>query len=269
MTAAVRFRDTIRKYIPPWLSDRYTAGKTVGYRLLWSMIAPLDGAADVLVQGLQAPLPNVGTPTALPYIGRTRGILRGQADSDEEYGARLRTWLDRWRSAGSAEALAREIQEYLGNTPKVRIITRGGYWITRETDGTITRDVAPWDWDSVSNPERAGYWSELFIVVYPTQWSTSGPFLETTGGPRWGEDGLGIGHDASREEYDAIRGLLAQWKSAHTKIRAVIWTSDAALFDPSTPASCPDGTWGTWGSGGNGSRVASGRDLVSCRYWEM
>lgn len=268
MTVAVRFRDAFRKYIPPWLSDRstYGVGLSAGYRFLWTMIAPLDAAAEVLVQGLQAPWPGKGTPTALPLIGRTRGMIRGEAESDDDYAARLLTWLDRWRAAGSAEAIARAIQEYCANHPKVRIVTRSGYWVTLNTDGTITRTTAAWSWDGASHPERAGFWSEIWVIVYPTPYAHR---ATTLGTGTLGADTLGIGHLVPRTSYDAIKGLVSQWKSAHTKVRAIVWTSDATLFDPTNPGTLPDGNWGAWGTPGSGARVASSRNLSTCRYWEL
>ncbi len=264
MPVQIRWRDIFAKYIPPWLSNR--PGFETGYRYLWSMIAPLDAAFDTLVQGKLAAFPGVGTPTALPLIGRMRGILRGEGESVDDYSARLQGWLELWRAAGSAEAIAASIQGFMTDHPRVRVITRSGYWITLNEDGTIDRDLQAWDWDSAM-PERDDFWSEIWIVVYGG-WGTTGPFLDTAGSPTWGEDGYGIGHDVTREAYDAIQGQLAQWKAAHTKIRAVIFTSDNDLFDPSDPSTCPDGTWGTWGSAGEGSRTLGGRNLTTCRYWE-
>lgn len=270
MTASRRFRDEIRSYVVPWLSDRHAAKPelSAGFRFLWSMVAPLDAAMDALMQGVRAAQPGQGTPTALPLIGRSRGILRGYGESDAGYGARLPGWLDRWRIAGLAEAIARAIQEYCPNHPKVRIITRSGVWVTLELNGTITRTTAPWNWDAASNPERAGYWSELWIVVYPSPWATSGTYGDGVTYGLGASGGLGLGHQVTRVENDAIRGQIGQWKSAHSKIRAVIWTSDAALFNPAVPASCPDGTWGEWGSAGSGPRGPSGRNYSVCRYWE-
>ena len=262
---AQRFRDIFRAYIPPWLSDR-TDGKTSGFRYLWSMISPLDAALEVAVEGLRAALLSLGTSTALPYISRTRGLIRGEDETDEEFVSYLRTWLDKWRAAGSAEAIADAIQHYLANHPKIRIVTRSGYWVTLETDGTITTQTGTWDWDSVSHPERAGFWSDIWIIVYPTEWATTGPFLDS--GVYFGEDELGIGHDCNRVQYDAIQALCAQWKAAHTKIRAIIWTSDAALFDPEDEGSLPNGEWGAWGTPGGASRVLSSRNYTTCRYWE-
>lgn len=271
---ASRFRDVIRKYLPPWLSDRrdqsVTApdgGKTVGFRYVWSMISPLDAALEVAVEGLRAALLGIGTSTALPYISRTRGLIRGEDETDEEFTAYLRTWLDKWRAAGSAEAIADAIQHYLANHPKIRIVTRSGYWITLDTDGTITRQQGAWDWDSVSHPERAGYWSEIWIIVYPTEWAQRDELIGEDG-VTFAGDTLGVGHDVGRVAYDAIQGLVAQWKAAHTKVRAIIWTSDAALFDPDDEDTLPDGTWGAWGFNDGGSYVLGGRNLETCRYWE-
>lgn len=273
---SIRFRDIFKSYITPWLADRLdpNAGQdqpgpsilNAGYRYLWTMIAPLDAAAENLVQSLQAAWPGIGTPTALPLIERMRGIVRGEGESDDAYVARAKTWLDQWRAAGSAEGIALAIQQYLSAHPQIRIVTRSGYWVTLHTDGTIVTQQGTWNWDGTSNPERAGFWSEIWIIIYPSPWSDSGSFLNT--GLKWGGDGLGVGHDVDRVEYDAVQGLIAQWKSAHTKIRAVVWTTDGTLFDPNTPASLPDGTWGGWGGTGSGSRTRSGRNYTTCRYWE-
>jgi hypothetical protein len=221
--------------------------------------------------------PGAGTPTALPSIGRSRGIIRGQGETDASYASRLRGWLDRWRLAGSAEGIARALHEYLGNHPRVRVIQRSRddvgllswdtLWVTVGEDGTITREIAPWNWDGTSHPERnPAFWSDLWIVIYPTQWAHAPTWGAV--GDTWGDDGYGLGHDVSREEYDAVLGQIAQWKAAHTRVRAVVWTSDGSLFDPDVPSSGPDGTWGAWGGTGSGPRTASGREMTSCRYWE-
>lgn len=228
------------------------------------MVAPYDALMDVLIQGIRASWPGVGTPTALALTGRSRGIIRGQADTNDQYATKLTQWLDRWRLAGTAETLAIALHEYLGDSPRVRVVNRAGRWLTVDTDGTITRDTAAWDWDSVSNPERSGYWSEIWVIIYPTQWAIAGNWGD---GTDWGDSKDGFGHDVTQQEVDAVTGLLAQWKSAHTKVRTVIWTSDGTLFDPATPASLPDGTWGQWGNTDSGTRISS-RNTTTCRYWE-
>ena len=264
LLGTARFRDEIRKWIPPWLSDRRQSGLTYGFRFLWVMISVLDAAVEMLVQGLSAAWPGVGTYTALPLIGRTRGILRGEAETDASFSSRLIAWLDTWRGAGSALTLAKQIQAYLGNTPRVRIVNRAGFWITLDSDGTVTTAQQAFNWDGTSHPERSGFWSEMWIIIYPTQWALTGNWGD---GRTWGQP-EGLGHANNRVEYDAVNNLIAQWKAAHTKVRSVIWTSDSTLFDPTDPGTLPDGTWGAWGGTGSGSRVISGRNYSTCRYWE-
>ncbi len=268
-----RFRDTFRRFTVKWLSDRpgQFNGKTVGYRFLWSMISTFDDVAEAGIQAVQAPWPGRGTPTALPLIGRSRGMIRSQGETDDEYAARMISWLDRARQLGSMLSTARAIHEYLGNRPRVRVYNRAGACLEVAANGSVARydaGTTSWDWDSVSNPERANYWWDLWICVYPMQWSNS-PFLNA-GGRKLGENGTAtIGTTATRQEADAIRGLVDQHKSAHSHVRAVIFTTDETLFDPTDPTTQPDGEWGDWSGKGSGSRTVSHRDVTSCRYLEL
>jgi hypothetical protein len=283
MTVQLRFRDVIRAYVPVWLSDRLASGKTTAFRFLWSMIAPLDNMVDAQVQGLQAAWPGKGTPTALPYIGRSRGLIQGQTETDDAYAARLPSWLDIWpHAAGTPElALAKRMQEYLGNTPRIRVIQRKRFtpaldslWVTLNSDGSVVKQRAPWNWDESTphqgNPDpndpAAPFWSDLWVVVYPTQWTTLMPHLGVSGSVF--TRSTGMGHLCARKEVDELKSLIATWKGAHTRVRAVIWTSDAALFDPSDSTTCPDGTWGRWSKDdGMGGRIPA-RNRTTCRYWE-
>lgn len=257
----LRFRDILRDAVPWWLSDR--PGLNVGFRYLWSVVAPLDAAMEVLEEGINASRPGVGTPTALAAIGRTRGILRGFGETEAHYAARLNQWLDTWRLAGSQLAVASQLHENIVNRPRVRVVNRAGTWTMVDQSGAVTTGTMTWNWDSVSNPERSGNWWEQWIIVYPAPWA-----LAPNRGARTRGDQSGIGHLVSRAEYDAVKNLLSSWTSAHTFIRTVIFTSDGTLFDPATPSSLPDGTWGQWSLPGSSPRVRGGRNLTSCRYWE-
>lgn len=265
-----RFRDGFARHTPWWLSDRRYSGKTVGYRFLWAMIAPLDVLMDLLLRGIFAALTGLGTPTALPWIGKTRGLIRWQDESYAAYAARLRGWLDEHKEAGHTRQIAKMVQGFLRTHPRMRIVSRAGVWITREQDGTVTKTEAAWDWDSVSHPSRndpsSPYWSDLWIIVYATP--EQFPLRPGTLGDLSGADGFAIGHMISIEEVDVLKAEIAQWKAAHSRIRAVIWTTDPDLFDPEEPSSLPDGTWGGWGGTGSGSRGRSGRNYTTCRYWE-
>lgn len=264
----VRFRDLVRKYVPPWLANRPSLKKTTGYRFLWMLVAPLDVLRSQLFDGIRSWYPGRGTPTALPHIGRSRLLARNQGETDADYASRLIAWLETHEEAGSELRTARAVHEFLLSRPRVRVIARWGLWTTVDEDGTVTQQEAPWDWDSVSHPERSDpaepWWSDLWMVVYmTTQW----PVRPGTVGDLTGDDGFALGHMATHEEVDAVKGLLAQWKAAHSRFRAVIFTSDETLFDPDVPASCPDGTWGSWKKSVAGEVVPS-RNVASCRFWE-
>lgn len=273
MAAQVRLRDTLTKYLPPWLTDRGGAffGLTVGYRFLWVIAAMFDVLADVAIAALQAPWPGKGTPTALSAIGSSRGMLRGQGESDASYAARLPTWYDRARQWGSMLSYARAIHEYCGNRPRVRVYNRAGACLeVAQTTGAITRYAAgstSWNWDSVSNPERAGRWWNTWVCVYPDPWAR--PPVLGSGRILGDGSGHGIGHLVTRQEVDAVKAEVEQYKSAHTHVVAIIWTTDATLFDPTNPATQPAGDWGYWSTRGSGARVASGRGNSTCRIWEL
>jgi hypothetical protein len=272
MTIAIRFRDVIGRLLPKWLSDRVKAN--VGFRYVWSMIAPLDSGSDVLMEGMQAAWPG-GNESALPYIGRSRGILRGQDETAEAYALRLRKWLATWRGdlpdgggAGSQLATAMALHAYLAGNPRVRVVNRHGHWKTIEADGSLVEHDVAFDWDSVTNPDHATHWWDEWIIIYDPPWPRVEDPLDTGSAATFDGDSLGLGHDVTQTERDEIVGQIHQWKGGHTFIRAVIWSYDAALFDPDVPASLPDGTWGTWGMESGGVYGPSGRNVVDCRYWE-
>lgn len=275
MSAAYRFRDAFREYTPRWLLDRTVDKLVNGYAFLWTLISGLDNLTDFAVQGIQAGYPGLATPTALAQIGRTRGIIRGQGESDDDYSARLLTWWERAQRLGSAEAIATDLHEFLSTHPVVRVVNRAGVWVSCASDGTLEKvgphavdpTISAWDWDSLSNPERndpaAPYWSDLWVIVYSPPWTVDGTYAD---GDVFTEGGLGVGQDVSRNDYEQIKALIRTAKSAGSCVRAVIWSYDATKFDPHNGASTlPDGTWGRWGYGD--PRTCT-RDR-SCRYWTL
>jgi hypothetical protein len=253
------FRDSFKSYITKWLSNRVEL--SVAYRFLWSMIVPFDVMMQGIIEGTQAALPGRGTATAIPLIARARGLLQGESETVDHFVARLVAWLETYDGAGSDVQLVTQIHEYLGNSPLVRVVDRAGNWVSIAADGTISRASAAWDWDSISNPERAGYWSDLWIIVYPCEWPVTGI------GALVDSHELGIGHAVPRVAAQAITGLVAQWKGAHTRVRAIIWSYDATLFDPGDMAAPgnPDGHWGRWGKRVIGDSVPARN--TTCRYW--
>ena len=264
------FRETLRRYVPPWLSDR--PGLSVGFRFLYALAAICDGGMQWLVEGIRARFPEVATPTALPLLGRDRRIIRGPEETDAGYATRLIPWLDVWRVAGSAEALTSQLQAFLfPGHPMVRIVTRGGLWHTL-TPGAAVQVVQSqpnnWDWDSLTHPENATRWGDFWIIVYEPHYPTDGRWGDGTS--FWGEDKV-FGQNTSKANAAALRALVKQWKPAGTRCVNIIFAYNASSFDPAAApgaAGMPDGRWGFWSKlDGSGNKVRSRR--ADARYWEV
>jgi len=251
------FIQSLPAKIPVWMS------RSVGFRFVASLIMLLDAGLEALLQALYARFPGVGTSTALPYIGRSRGLLRAYSEADDSFAAWLLGWLDLWTQAATQIGLAKVIQHY-ANGAKVKVVNRGGVMTTLNTDGSSSVNYSSgWNWDGTSNPERAGFWSEIWIIVFLPPWA------QYTGWP--GGSAPNGALNISAIATDALRGLIATWKGAHTFCRAVIFSYDATLFDPSTPSTMPDGKFGQWSypTHTNGARLASSRysgAFANCRY---
>lgn len=281
VTMPRRFRDTWEAIVPVWLRDRY--GLRTGYLLGWACMAVLDRLLDIALAGQRAARPGHGAkdfldiPSALPLVGVTKGIVRGESDDNATFAQKCRESLDRHRLMASQAMLARVVHEYLPGRPKVRVIQRGTalrgdpLWCTIDENGEVSWDEAAWDWDSVTHPERssadAPYWSDLFVVVYTTAFQHR---PHRWGDPiKWGEDRMGFGQMVPRKTYDALLAELARWKGAHERIRAVIFAQRTTDYGPDGGGIQPGGDWGAWGKlDGSGNYVPSGRDLEYSRYWE-
>ncbi len=273
MSGVRGFRDIFKSYTPRWLQNRWdpTSGALLnaGYRMLYSMIFPLDVAVQAIVEGMKAAWPGSGgTPSALPVVGSGRGMIQGENESDDTFIARLVQWLSSWDEDGSYphEQLARELQAYLGTSPTVRVVDRQGMWTSIDPSGNATFVEAAWDWDSVSNPERAAYWSDLWIIVYPCDW-TQAPTILARSTDNTHRTGFGFGHLVDRRSVDEILSIIAARKGTHTSVRAIVWSYDSTLCVPGG-SNNPDGTWGAFSkiSGGPyGTRVAA--RSANARYW--
>ena len=264
------FRDGLRSYVPKWLSPRN--GFQTAWTILYTLVATLDVGVQTLLEAVMAPWPGVGPPDALPLIGASRGIRRGEADTDASYATRLQGWRDTWDGIGSDEILVGQIQAYLGNNPMVRMVNRAGFWTSIDSAGNITHvSGVGLFWDDISNPERndpdAPWWGDIWIIVYPTEWPKRA--IPADGHP-WNDADIGLGHAVPRVANDAIRAIVDQWRAPHTWLQAIIWSYNAALFDPTNlnvALGNPDGRWGNWhkpdGSGG----FVPARNSTDCRFW--
>jgi hypothetical protein len=258
----------------PWLANKPTGN--VGFSILWAGALLLDAILETTRQGLIAPWPGYGTPTALGLIGQTRQVVRGINESDSSYAARERAWLDTAANWGSDADLAQAIQSYLQTDQRVRIVDRSGNWTTLNPDGSVSFTTGvSLNWDSVSHPYRSTCWSDIWIVIYDVPVTTFPLYAAGAGfsGWVWGQPGGTLnpnstrwGHKASTVDVAAISSLVKLHRGTHTFLRSIIWSYDATLFDPANPGSLPDGNWGNWSKTVNGVRVQS--RSTSARYWD-
>lgn len=259
-------RSTFPTFIPNWLANR--VGKNGGFRFLWVLAFYCDLFIQSMLEGYRAPLPGIGTDTALDTIGQSRGLSRGVGESDAAYTARLINWRVTARQQGRQLGIVEQFQLHVPGSPKVSVINRVGAWTTVDSAGHITTGLTVlWNWDGTDCPYRANYWSDEWVIVYPSPWAFSTRKFGD-GGYTFGDSPLGVGQLVTREYFGDGQAVLLQMKAAHSNIRAVIFTTDASLFDFSNAGTLPNGNWGKWGVDLAGTYVASARNLTTCRYWE-
>ena len=251
----------------------------VGKKIAYAIVRVADLMVEVIREGTDAWHPGLGTPTALPLIAQSRGLLQGPNEPDDMFAARCIAWLDTYQTAGGDETLAQEVQGFLTGAgtlgarvlPTVRVVDRSGNCVTANPDGTTTKTIILWNWDSVlgwddgrravRGPDVSDYWSDVWILVspnpFPRYTGTSDPaWLANFGAP----NGLGGGHQVSRQYVDGVLAIVHQWKGAHVWIRNLIWCSDVTTF-------VPDGTYGNFSKNVGGVQVP-GRDPTA-RYWDL
>jgi hypothetical protein len=245
-------RNAIKSFIPNWLSDR--PGLNIGFSVIFVVALMADMFIEQLFQGTDAPLPGIGTPTALPYIGRMRGMIRGLGEADAAYIARLIGWLDLWAVAGGAETLVQLIQTVLGGGLVIRLIDRAGNFVTANADGTTTKVTdATWDWDSeiaAHAPSRAAFWGDTWLVIYNTdgRWPTYTNTSDPAWIAAWGTyQGFGAGLQVPRNAVDIVYQVVASFKGAHTWLAAIITCEDPTLFVPGSLGGIPSGDFGNFG----------------------
>lgn len=267
MSAQLTIRDTLRRLIPPWMSDRITAGFTAGFRYLYAHALMCDFAIQFAFEAIRSRFPSFAPSEALSLIGQDRRIRRGLNEPDPSYRARLLRWLQDWKRAGSAFAILSQLRAYLQTSVRLRIVTANGTWWTLEPDGTMRRTVTlpakNWNWDG-----NAPLWARFWVIIYC---DTGVPFARGRkfgDGHRYG-DGFGtIGCTATLAQVGSIRDIVRQWKAAHEVCKNIVLAFDATMFDPAfvPGAPMPDGTWGHWSKLVGGTQVAA-RDARAV-YWD-
>src|SRR5580692_3256637 len=280
--------------VPAWLQNR--PGLQVGYKILWAWMLVLDRATQAALEGVRAGWPGYdGRTDNSALLGTSRGLLQGETETATAFQARLRNWITLSTELGGDPRMALELYTYIGNNPTIRIWTRNGRCTTC-AGGVVTRVTGVnggWtgpgalsglglNWDSLSNPERAEYWWDTWIIICPSEMPSAGTLgnrlnLDGSSGSNSpagaAVQGLGIGHLVTRSQVSAILGLVRKLKGKHVNVRWIVWTNDTTLFDPANPTATgnPDGAWGSWAMWGpppgGGTPVSNWPHLnASCRF---
>jgi hypothetical protein len=262
------FLDSLNNVVPRWLSNRWESAQQTAFKYLFAMVAPLDAMLDAAIQAGNASWPGYGDSSGLPLTGRARLVTRGMGETDVSYATRQLAWRKRGRIYGSQEAIARELHEFCLGNPAVRVVARSGVSTLVDAGGNLTRSTISWNWDGNSNPERAGRWSDMWIIIYAAPWGKQGPTWKTMGAS-WGSITTGIGQLCPRQDVDTVKALIMKSKACRSRVDAVIWCYDPTLFNPAVPSTMPDGWWGQWSKpdpANWGHRIRS--RSTSTRVWE-
>lgn len=244
-----RFRTAIQNIAPAWLQRQW------GSRFLYAIGLNWDAFAEAARQGVRARCPGVdGAPTdALAYIGRDRVLIRGPAESDDAFAARLRQAFEAWQRAGSMEGQMRQCQAFFTPTSIIALMVNNqARWAYIGTTGGPIEysvgDPAAWNWDGSSST-----WARCWLILH-----IPGDWMRYWGDSTWGTGSWGTIKPATYPQ--SLRQIVAAWKSAATVVQIILayepeWPDPAHAPD----VDYPDGTW-------NEPYVIRGGAAVSPRY---
>ena len=241
----------IASFIPSWMQNRpvfQTFSKTL---FVWALAC--DQAIQATQEAVFASWPGYDARTDnASIIGACRQLFQGETETPAHFFARARAYLTTALDMGGDVGLALQLWNYIAGNPQIRVISRNGLFTTVAPDGTVTQTQGTWDWDSVCSPERASFWWDYWIVVYPTTADTSdGYYVEDVG--TWGDSlvsgetpsgDLGWGHTCTRIEVGVITTIMQAWKGQHVNMKCIIWSNGDDYYAPVPISGSPDGTWG-------------------------
>jgi hypothetical protein len=262
---------------PKWLVRETTTlpdGTVIEHenRALYAIVTVFDELSERVRLGVEARFPGLGASDARAQTGRDRRVLRGPAESDDAYDGRQIRAVDDQRVKGSPDALLEQVFGYLSPfAVRLRTVDNSGNWVTRDPDGTITRNYyeANWGWD---DQPISRVWGRYWLIIYPgaTGLCTDAGVYGTSDGQVYGEAGATWGTSLSQDQVSALRQLAIEWRPEGVMPQWIIIAFDDASFDPATPpgAPLPDGLWGPWGQPADGAPVAQYR-LQSARYIDV
>jgi hypothetical protein len=253
------FRALRRWLLPGFLGGQKTVDSAddadEGARVAYSLGVVLDVFAERLLQGLRLRFPEEAHPSALPYLGRDRRLVRGINEPAASYAARLVAAPDAHLTQGNPFALLKQIAAYLQSDCMLGFVDDSGNWFRYNVWSAMDNATIPgsteyllaqdnWDWDGLN----ATTWSRFWVIIYA--WSTDPPIAERDGtwddGETWGaKPDSTWGCTFTDEQVTSIRAIIKEWKPAGTRcVNTIVSFDDAATdFEPMNTISDP-GTWG-------------------------
>jgi len=226
----------------------FVKNKNIG-TFIESSAVTQDSFVEDLRNGLALSQPLICDTSAFPVLSRDRQIRIFDSEPEISKRVRLSKWKQLHRQRGTHIGEMNHVAPYfLPAHPVMRIVHQNGTiatWHTLAADGTYSyfqKSPSNWNYDGISS-----HWSRFYFILY----------LSATGLAHY-DDG---GRYDSGERYDGIATQVAldvtqmilEWKSAHSRLGAVILATDPASFAPfATPVVNADGSTtlpiGNWGS---------------------
>jgi len=274
MAIGPSLRATLATYVPTWLGN--VPGLRNLYSLLWTFALIGDCYREIALEGQFAAYPGVGTVTALPYIGASRGRVQGPGESDAAFAARCLSWLTDVAEMGNSEGLVKEVQAYLvgqgslgaGVYPVVAFVDRHGNKTTANADRSITESSVSWTWDTVDGwvdefgfhglAEIATYWSDGWLLIQDPYTHYTG-FSDANWLAAWNSGDQTVDSLTPQGIVSAVQGIVDTWKGGHTYVRCIVWCASPGSFSP-------PGTYGNWSSNQSGTQAATRNGALS--YWQ-
>ncbi len=274
MSIGQSLRAGLASITPTWLQN-FPSFRNL-FETLWTVALLGDALREIALEGRYAAFPGLGTPTALPYIGASRGLLQGPGEPDASFAARCIDFRTTNRLKGSPEQLALQIQAYLcgqgtlgaGVYPVVRIVDRDGNTTTANADRTVTFGQISWDWDEVggfidtqvhTTTQVSGWHSDEWILIQDFTTHYTG-FGDPNWLAAWGSGDQTLGGLCPQAIVQGVLSLVGEWKGAH------IWERTVALVpDPTTFT--PNGKFGNASKNIGGTQTAT--RTASNGYWDI
>lgn len=239
------FRESLIAISPTWLQG------AIGGALQYTNGLGIDGIGQWALEGVKAQLPGIGTPDALPYIGRDRNIDRGPNETDAGYALRLSMAFDTWATAGSPVTLLAQLRAYFSpsTTTPLRLVSNDATWnVINLTTGVVTRTASAgnWTWDALAGTA----WYRGWVIIDSTAGPWTADFWSSTDSSTWGDGGT-WGSSAALAEVSQISSLVAKWKPANVDAQVIVTFSSTILRPTDTAPPNPNGTSDTplWRTG--------------------